>query len=354
MEKRVLRFGQTLKIRLLSFRKLHFDGAARAALVGILASFIYGCATAGHLHTRAMLMGNEQAEKGNFIDAAKHYQEALEEIPDSLPAKRNLGLVLVKMGDYERALELLTAAAARYSDNSEFLYFYGECYRGLKRYIEAAEQYQKGLRQNPSDLRMTKALGWAWHKMNQNEWTISLLAPFLRNNPADHQIRLVLASALNAERKYSKAIDVLKFAESQNFELKSKDRITGEAEKMLIINALADSYAGQGNCKRAQELYGAVLRVRPFFDGALVGSALCHVQANSRQAAIRLLERAVQANPTSWEAHFQLGQLLESKETDRAKFYLSRFLQLTSGNEKIVGTERKKAKRILSKISPQR
>jgi tetratricopeptide (TPR) repeat protein len=113
------------------------------------------------------------------VDAVASYEKALAEVPQSRPAQRNLGIVLVKIADYERALELLVGVAKEYSQDPEVHYFLGEACRGLRRFSEAAKHYQAGLRIQANDLRLIKALAWTWHKMGQNAWTVQLIEPLV-------------------------------------------------------------------------------------------------------------------------------------------------------------------------------
>ncbi len=333
---------------------------ARELVLTLLVSsliFSSSCATSAHSYSRSVTSGNQAALQGDYQDAAKHYEEALRELPESFAARRNLGIVLVKLGDYPRALKALKAAYPRYKTDVEFQYYLGECYRGLKKFSKAAEHYQLGLRQTPSDMRLVKALAWTWHKMNHNSWTTNLLTPYLSSAKQDHQIRLILASALNASNKHKDAAKLLQFAEQKNFRLKSKDRVSAQAEKMLLLSTLAESYLGLNNCKRAKPLFMRVIKNRPFFDRALVGTALCMMKANKTRNATRMLERAVKANPDSWQAHFHLARLFESKNPSKSVFYYSRFLKITQqgeGEVAIATRERKHARQALSRLRTSR
>lgn len=122
---------------------------------------------------------------------------------------------------------------------------------------------------------------------------------------------------------------------------------------MLIKTALGAAYAGKGDCTRAQAQFVQVLRVRPFLDGALVGSAKCHLAAKRGTVAVPLLERAIKSNPDSPEAHFLLARALEETDRDRSVVYFNRFLQLTKDSAKANRKERAIARRFVSRAQSE-
>lgn len=309
------------------------------------------CATSGYLHTRSIVSGNQAAHDGNYIDAVAHYEKALAEVPDSPAAKRNLGIVLVKISDYRRAADLLTSIIKNYQEDSEVQYFLGEAYRGLRNFRLAADSYQKGLRIDPTDLRLTKALAWTWFKMGRNDWVINLIEPYLQRNPNDHQIRLILASAFSAKQQYDKAIGLVQFAGASSFSIKNKEKVTAQAEHMLLLTALADAYAGKGDCQKAKPIYSRVLQTRPFLDSALVGAARCNMKAQNTKTAVAQLESAVKSNPNSLEAHFLLARALESGEKQRALVYFNRYLQLSRDNPIVNTADREHAQRVIARAN---
>jgi tetratricopeptide (TPR) repeat protein len=356
MEKQLLNFGheQTAE-RTQSdslFHWLNLSDSLRmtwrnafAVMVGFL---LMGCASTAHQHTRSLISGNRAALEGDFIEAAKQYEAALNDLPESTTAQRNLGIVLVKIGDYRRAIKYLTGIYENYKTDPEVQYFLGEAYRGDKKFMTAADHYQLGLRINPSDMRLTKALGWAWHKMGRNDWSINLLTTYLTTVPGDHQIKLILANAHNTMKQFKQAAVLLSFVESKSFKTTSQDNISAEAERMLLLSTYADSVAGLGDCSKAQSIYREVIRFRPFFDKALIGSAQCALTKNEPARAERLLERAVKANPDSWQAHYRLALLLERQNKNKARFYFSRFLRLIDDDAETAKEERRYALRALS------
>lgn len=290
------------------------------------------CATRAHEMTKNLLEGNDSALRGDYSAAVTHYESALSLVPDEPAAKRNLGIVLVKVGNYKRAKKLLSEVAEHYARDVEVQYFLGEANRGAEDFKSAAFHYQRAMRIQPSDLRVVKALAWTWYKLAQYDRALAAAQPLLKANPADLQVRLIVGSTFNKLRRHQDAIAILGVAERPGFKIQSRDKVTAESERALLLTALAEAYAGQDNCRKAASLFGDVLRTRPFLSSALTGSARCDLRANHRERALTKLERATKVDPDTSEAHFLLGRIFENTDRNKAIFYYRRFLLLAHDN----------------------
>ncbi len=298
-----------------------------------LAFFAVSCASHSHEMTRSLLEGNEAALRSDYTTAVNRYEQVLRNSPDSGPARRNLGIVLVKVGQYERAKKNLLEVLPRYQDDVEILYFLGECSRGLEDYSAAADYYQRSQHIDATDLRITKALAWTWYKMHQYDKSLPVAEGLLKRYPGDLQLKLIAASTYNKQSRFQKTIELLAPVEKVGFKVYSRDMVSAESERALLMTALADAYAGSQDCKRADALYSEVLRTRPFLASALIGSARCDIARNENTKAISKLEKAAHANPDFAEPYFLLGRLYAHTEANKAILYYRRFLILTQNNK---------------------
>lgn len=304
----------------------------KTALIVSLALSALGCASTAHDNTRNLLEGNDAALRADYTTAVARYEKVLKQNSSSLPARRNLGIVLVKVGQYERAKKNLTEVLPNYSEDIEVLYFLGECSRGLEEYTAAAEYYQKAQRLDPNDLRIVKALAWTWHKTKHPEKSIAIVESLLPKHPGDLQLKLIASSAYNRLLKYQKTIDLLTPIEKVGFKVYSRDMVSAESERALLITSLADAYAGSQDCKKADSLYAEVLRTRPFLASALIGSAKCDMTKSQEPQAVQKLEKATRSNPDFAEPYYWLGKLFAKNNTNKSVFYYRRFLLLSQGN----------------------
>jgi tetratricopeptide (TPR) repeat protein len=289
------------------------------------------CATSAYEMTRHIVEGNDSALKGDYSASIVHYDKALESVPDSPAAKRNLGIVLVKVGNYKRAKDTLASITKFYPTDGEVFYFLGEAQRGLQDFSAAAQSYQIALRIDSKDIRAQKALAWTWHKTGQNDRALMLMQPLLKSHPNDLQARLISAWALNRKKMFSEAAAILAEVEKSGFKVRSNDKVSAESERALLMTALGDSYYGLENFNKASLLYAEVLKTRPFLVPALVGSAKCDIRQGTTPRALLKLERAVRADPNAPDAHFLLARLNEKTDSNKALFYHKRFLLLAKG-----------------------
>lgn len=282
--------------------------------------------------SRFLVDGNSAALRGDYPTAANLYESALRTEPGNLPARRNLGIVLVKMGDFRRAQKVLTALQNEYKDDVEVFYFLGEAARGTSDHRLALGNYLKAAKISPADLRVQKALAWSHYRLGNVDKAFTIGQKLSRSHPEDLQAKLILASILNKQKKYDEVQALLTSVERSKFNVQSKDKISGETEKTLLMNALAEAYVGSDNCKKAEPLYSDILKARPFLSMALVGAAKCDLKNNQKARAVGRLERATKADPDAEEAYFLLGQLFEPTDKSKATYYYRRFLLLAKDN----------------------
>lgn len=282
--------------------------------------------------TQFLLDGNAAALRGDFAASANAYEAALKLSPNNLPAKRNLGIILVKIGDFKKAQKTLQGIVGEYKDDLEVFYFLGEAARGLSDHKNALSNYVKASKISPLDLRVQKALAWSYYRLGNLERAFPLAQKLHRTNGEDLQVKLIFASILNKQKKFEEVQSLLLNVERSNFNVQSKDKVSAETEKTLLMNALAESYVGSDNCKKAEPLFTEILKTRPFLASALVGSAKCDLKAKQKSRAITRLERATKSDPDTEEAYFLLGQLYESTDKTKATFYYRRFLLLAKDN----------------------
>lgn len=290
--------------------------------------------------TRSLMDGNSAALRGDFSAAANAYEAALKVSPQNAAAKRNLGIVFVKTGNFKKARQLLTEVQDQYKDDPEIYYFLGEACRGSSDYKAALSYYQKSAKLNSNDLRVQKAMAWSYYRLGIVEKAFYEAQKLHRANSEDLQVKLILASILNRKRKYEEVQALLAHVEKTKFNVQSRDKVSADTEKTLLMNALAESYVGSDNCNKAAPLYQEILKARPFLSSALIGTAKCDLKVNQKARAISKLERATKSDPEAEEAYFMLGQLYESSNKAKATYYYRRFLLLAKDNPYFVSESR--------------
>ncbi|KAB8029113.1 tetratricopeptide repeat protein [Fluviispira multicolorata] len=293
---------------------------------------LYGCSSSkiSSDSLNYIISGNKFAEKGDFQNSATQYKLALKAEPNSTTAKRNLGLVSVKIGKFKEAALLLLDISEYYPKDSELFYFLGEANRGLGFDKEAIKFYQKSLSISPSELRTLKSLSWVYLKTGDYDQAENLIKRNFERNPLDLQLLLISTSIDIKKEKYSKAIKAMQDFEKSDFRIVSKDQTTAETEKILLLNVLGNAYAGVNNCEKAQKIYDIILKLRPFLASTLTDSAKCDLRLNNTFQAKNKLEKAHAAEPNYPEALYLLGKIYTNNDPKKAAFYYKRFVEISS------------------------
>ena len=317
------------------------------ALLGVFLS----CASTQHKENDSaewVKRGNIQAQKGNSSAAISFYEQALKEDPDFVVAKRNLGIVLARRGQYKRSRVYLEKVLQSYPTDSEVYFYLGESHRGLADYYQASLFYRKGLRYSAGDIRIRKALGWTYFRMGEYKKAIKLLKKYTTERPLDMQVRLILASSYNQMQRPLMALSLLKAFESSGLSKKYADNLARQNEKALLTSALADSYRQLGQTEKAQSLYIKVLKVRPFYINALTGVARTELSMGRPEKAAKRLERAVLASPNQPEPHYLLGKAYQKLDKKKSEHHYKQFLRLVEGQSRYSIMKKKSQDALLS------
>jgi tetratricopeptide (TPR) repeat protein len=104
------------------------------------------------------------------------YQEALQYDAGCLDAYRGLGRVYVDLGDFDRALETLNKAIAKFPKESVFHYELGQLHNRRKEFPEAIQCLNKALEMEPENRVYITTLGFTLARTGQTEQSLVLLA----------------------------------------------------------------------------------------------------------------------------------------------------------------------------------
>jgi tetratricopeptide (TPR) repeat protein len=295
---------------------------------------------------RYVLSGNKYAEKGNFEDSAEQYRLAIKQNPQLSAAKRNLAFVLVKSGQYQEAISFFNEIVSFYPKDAELFYFLGEAYRAMGFEKNAIKAYQTSLRLSSDDLRALKSLAWVYVKIGEYEKAEKLIRDEYKRNPFDLQLILIVTTLDVKKKRFAQAVQALQEFEKSHFKIISKDLLTAEAEKILLLNVLGNAYAGLNNCVKAQELFHLILDSRPFLVSTLTDSAKCDLKTRHLFQAQQKLEKAYCAQPHDPETLFLLAKVYATSHPQKAIFYFKKFINL-SRNNKNFDVENKQAQALL-------
>lgn len=259
-------------------------------------------------------------QAGELAQAADAYAAFLQQYPDNVEARSNLGVVLARLG----------------------------------RTDEAVAAYQEALKRSPSQQAIRLNLGLALYKAARFEEAASEFSAVVSAQPLNFQARFLAADChLRLGRPEAVVTSLEPLAATR-----SDDRVvayllgmaylrTGQPEKgqVLIDRILrhgdsAEARLLMGMAKRAvQDLAGGLedlsraVALNPDLPGvhALYGQAL--LETGNRDRAVVELQAELARNPTDFEANLVLGMLAkEDQDFEKARAYLGKALAIRPGH----------------------
>ena len=103
-------------------------------LLSLLFSFLFLCNSCSTTNEEKNVkfffdLGNQYAKDGLFREALQSYQKALDQSPNSPIINKNIGVIYVKLGNYDAAISYLSSAFKKMGKNFELNFYLAESYR---------------------------------------------------------------------------------------------------------------------------------------------------------------------------------------------------------------------------------
>jgi tetratricopeptide (TPR) repeat protein len=203
-------------------------------------------------------MGTIYDLHGLTVQAAAEYQQAIVYDPTSFKSRLRFGANLTRLGRFEEAIEQLTRVGELDPDDIQARYLLALIYSSLKKFDNAALQYE------------------------------SILNSLASDSPDNANLYFYLGQLYYARRDYNKAI------EQFNKVLTLQPQNT---EMMYFLGAL---YVEIERGDKAIETFKNALKIDPDHDGVLNSLGFIYAeQGNNLEEAMRLVQRALVIAPDS-------------------------------------------------------
>lgn len=291
----------------------------------LVAFFLLSCASPSKKNI--VQLGNQYARDGLLREAIDAYKKALSQSPNNATIHRNLGMVLVKVGDYKGASNHLEKSMRRYERDFDANFYLGEAYRAQDKYAEAIFRYKKSLKIQDENPRALKALAWSYFKIRYYSEALNIARNLQKIANDDDQTAIILARTLLKLKRPKEAFTTLKIAK------KSID-----ASSRPYYNSVeGDILYEQGYAPAAEKAYREALREQPLLAGALLGLGRCLLNERKNKLAINYLERAVRIRPRLTEGHYLLGKAYEPIDNLKSLQYYQHFRKQAVSDPEFVG-----------------
>lgn len=262
-------------------------------------------------------VGNEYARDGLLREAGDSYQKALQQKSNNSTARRNLGIVQVKLSDYKNAVRNLEKSMNVYEDNYDANFYLAEAYRGLDQYAEAIFRYQRANKLKANDPRTLKSLAWSFFKIRYYSQALATTKQLLKAHPNDGQAAIIMARTQLKSGDNKGALATIQTYENSS----SKEA------KPYFASVEGDALYAMGRNKEAITAYQSALKEQPLLPGALLGMGRCLLQQKQEDRAIVYMERAIRIRPKLTEAIFLLAKAYEGKDPKKSLRFYAAFMK---------------------------
>lgn len=202
----------------------------------------------------------------------------------------------LEAGNYEEAIGTLEGIAAQVTDNSDVHFLLGQAYNQTGQLSKAADAFRRVLELEPESAAAHHNLGVTYYQLQDLQGAVDEFERALEIDPDDPDTHYQLGAAF------------------LTLALSGSDPTSPPDSELL----------GQ-----ATEEFEAALEMRESMPEALIGLGNVRLQEGDYDAAVELLEQAIDSVPQSREAHYALaGALAQTGDIEAACETYDRFLAL--------------------------
>jgi putative PEP-CTERM system TPR-repeat lipoprotein len=220
----------------------------------------------------------------------------------------NDGIKLVQDNNPRGAIILFKNALEKDQNYFEARFQLAKAYNSIGNSEVAEKELQKVLRQNPSSRDVRIELARVMAHTNRPDDALKELSPYLGDNAADCDALELAGWAQAMKEDYSAAVMLL-----------NKAVAMCGANSVSPALSLATVYAAMGNAPEAEIQLALVTAKEPDNRKALFLLADIQKRRKDGAAALKTLDRIIQANPRDIEAQYRKGLLyIESNDFDNA------------------------------------
>jgi tetratricopeptide (TPR) repeat protein len=267
--------------------------------------------------------------------ASEITKRAVSLFPNNIELHLKVGLSLVQIFEFSKALIFLEKAIELDPDNLEALTNKGMCLVELKRLDEAEEYFQRVLRIDPSSALGLYNRGFIMFQKGKHEEAINLINESITRDPQRPDshfslgvIKKIMGKKEEAIAHFKNALSVQpKFPNAHSeigfllLQLGEKEEAIFHLNEELINNPdnaschyiLGNERASENNFPEAIEHYKEAIRINPGLIGAHVNLGVIYENQGKLDPAVELYQKLIKMKPDEARGYFGLGRVLLKK-----------------------------------------
>lgn len=196
-------------------------------------------------------LANIYFQQEKLEEAAPIYETAVEKYPKFRRAHRNLGLIYVRSGDYEKAVASLTRVIELGGSDALTYGLLGFAYGNIENHLAAESAYRQAVLLDPGTMDWKMGLARSLFRQERYAESVALCGGLIRENPENADLWMLQANAFVGMGKPLKA--------AENYEL--VDQLG--ASSVDSLNMLGDIYVNEGLFHMAADSYIRAMEKNP-------------------------------------------------------------------------------------------
>ncbi len=239
--------------------------------------------------------GIEYQKIGEAKSARACYQAVLKSVPDQPDALNLLGTLENEMGNFEKAILLISRAIQCEPTQPSFFSNLGNAFRGVGRIQKAISCYRKSISLSPGFHHAYYNLAVLYRQLGRLEDAETVLRKALDKNPNWSDAWYLLGDILSGNGNIDESITCYEAALSINPNLEKAWFFAGNGYKL------------KKEYQKAESSYRRALELNPQFVECLNNLGIIYSQSGKPTKAVDCFDQAIRYQPNSAESHYNLG-----------------------------------------------
>jgi len=234
-------------------------------------------------------------EPGKTAQTLSEWFQRFAEQPTAAQDTLNNAYVMLRVGNYSKALDNLKEIVNRNPRLSKAWYFSGYCHFKLHRYDQAIESYKRALKIEPDCTDALFGLGLVYTEMGQYSQAITAFRQLIEITPESAEAYYFLGVIYDKSDNRHQAINVM------NQAVKIKPDYSKAYFSLGLI------YSKLGRYDKATEAFSEVIRIKPNYAEAHCNLGIAYAELRHYPEAIDSFRQAIKIRPDYAETYFNLG-----------------------------------------------